>query len=172
MHSKKKNKNKNKYKSKRVDEEAHGSCSQEGNKDAAGCAACNSFGQDCPQDCPFAPYFPAHDPQRFAVVHKIFGARNFEDIIKEVPEIKRAEAAESMVTDANERERNGIYGMRDPSLIASVMPQYERHHKYQLDTIQAEVNAAKTELPMFLPISSDDAIDAAMPSCDDISTYF
>ncbi|KAK7266175.1 hypothetical protein RIF29_18817 [Crotalaria pallida] len=134
MHSKMKKKNKNKNKNKN------------NKRRAVACAACNCFGKDCPQDCPFAPYFPAHDPQRFAVVHKIFGANNFEDVMKDVPKIKRAEAVEDMVNDAKMRERDGIDGLRDPSVIDNVLPLYECHLKQQVDTMVALVDAGKTAL--------------------------
>lgn len=40
------------------------------------CAACRYLRRRCPSDCIFAPYFPPNNPQRFASVHRIYGASN------------------------------------------------------------------------------------------------
>ena len=40
------------------------------------CAACKLLRRRCAQDCVFAPYFPADEPQKFANVHRVFGASN------------------------------------------------------------------------------------------------
>lgn len=40
------------------------------------CAACKYLRRKCPPDCTLSPYFPPNDPQRFACVHRIYGASN------------------------------------------------------------------------------------------------
>lgn len=45
------------------------------------CAACKLLRRRCAQDCPFAPYFSPHEPQRFASVHKVFGASNISKML-------------------------------------------------------------------------------------------
>ncbi|KAJ0971748.1 hypothetical protein J5N97_019707 [Dioscorea zingiberensis] len=40
------------------------------------CAACRKLHRRCNQDCVLAPYFPASQPEKFAQVHKVFGASN------------------------------------------------------------------------------------------------
>lgn len=40
------------------------------------CAACKLLRRRCAQECPFSPYFSPHEPQKFASVHKVFGASN------------------------------------------------------------------------------------------------
>lgn len=46
------------------------------------CAACKLLRRRCVQDCVFAPYFPADEPQKFANVHKVFGASNVNKMLK------------------------------------------------------------------------------------------
>ncbi|KAF2296417.1 hypothetical protein GH714_037848 [Hevea brasiliensis] len=52
---------------------------------------------------PFSPYFSPHEPQKFASVHKVFGASNVSKMLMEVPESQRADAANSLVYEANVR---------------------------------------------------------------------
>jgi hypothetical protein len=40
------------------------------------CASCRMLRQQCTQECVFAPYFPAEEPHKFAIVHKVFGGSN------------------------------------------------------------------------------------------------
>lgn len=46
------------------------------------CAACKYLRRRCPSDCIFSLYFPPNDPQRFASVHKIYGASNVAKILQ------------------------------------------------------------------------------------------
>ena len=46
------------------------------------CAACKLLRRRCAQDCVFAPYFPADEPQKFANVHKVFGASNVSKMLQ------------------------------------------------------------------------------------------
>lgn len=45
------------------------------------CAACKLLRRRCAQECPFSPYFPPHEPQKFASVHKVFGASNVSKML-------------------------------------------------------------------------------------------
>jgi hypothetical protein len=36
----------------------------------------------CTKDCIFAPFFPADDPHKFAIVHKVFGASNVSKMLQ------------------------------------------------------------------------------------------
>ncbi|KAK2652944.1 hypothetical protein Ddye_012800 [Dipteronia dyeriana] len=74
------------------------------------CAACKLLRRRCDEDCPFAPYFPPHEPQKFAVVHKIFGASSVTKMLQEVPEHKRADTANSLVFEANLRIADPVLG--------------------------------------------------------------
>ncbi|GMN58783.1 hypothetical protein TIFTF001_027884 [Ficus carica] len=46
------------------------------------CAACKLLRRRCAQDCVFSPYFPADEPQKFANVHKVFGASNVNKMLQ------------------------------------------------------------------------------------------
>ncbi|XP_042515417.1 LOB domain-containing protein 24-like [Macadamia integrifolia] len=74
------------------------------------CAACKSLRRRCPKDCILAPYFPSNDPQRFASVHKIFGAGNITKILQQLPVHQRAEAADCMSFEATSRIQDPVYG--------------------------------------------------------------
>ncbi|XLT06996.1 hypothetical protein HN51_045745, partial [Arachis hypogaea] len=47
------------------------------------CASCKLLRRRCAKDCIFAPYFPSDDPQKFAIVHKVFGASNVSKMLQE-----------------------------------------------------------------------------------------
>ncbi|KAL5994431.1 hypothetical protein ACLOJK_024481 [Asimina triloba] len=40
------------------------------------CAACKLLRRRCTKDCIFLPHFPSTEPEKFVVVHRIFGASN------------------------------------------------------------------------------------------------
>lgn len=46
------------------------------------CASCKLLRRRCTKDCIFAPYFPSDDPQKFAIVHKVFGASNVSKMLQ------------------------------------------------------------------------------------------
>ncbi|KAF9591086.1 hypothetical protein IFM89_001430 [Coptis chinensis] len=100
------------------------------------CAACKLLRRRCAQECPFSPYFSPHDPQKFASVHKIFGASNVSKMLMEVPESQRADAANSLVYEANVRLRDPVYGCMGA---ISALQQ-------QVQALQAELNVVRTEL--------------------------
>lgn len=100
------------------------------------CAACKLLRRRCAQECPFAPYFSPHEPQKFASVHKIYGASNVSKMLLEVPENKRADAANSLVYEANARIRDPVYGCTG---VISTLQQ-------QAQSLQAELNAVRAEV--------------------------
>ncbi|EEF41546.1 LOB domain-containing protein, putative [Ricinus communis] len=100
------------------------------------CAACKLLRRRCAQECPFSPYFSPHEPQKFASVHKVFGASNVSKMLMEVPESQRADAANSLVYEANVRLRDPVYGCMGA---ISALQQ-------QIQTLQAELNAVRAEI--------------------------
>ncbi|KAK7305919.1 hypothetical protein VNO77_43832 [Canavalia gladiata] len=74
------------------------------------CASCKLLRRRCAKDCIFAPYFPSDDPQKFALVHKVFGASNVSKMLQELPVQKRADAVSSLVYEAHARVRDPVYG--------------------------------------------------------------
>ncbi|KAA8539507.1 hypothetical protein F0562_026199 [Nyssa sinensis] len=130
---------------KRIRRESYGS-SQMGRRHMLGppgtlntitpCAACKLLRRRCAQECPFSPYFSPHEPQKFASVHKVFGASNVSKMLMEVPESQRADAANSLVFEANVRLRDPVYGCMGA---ISALQQ-------QVQSLQAELSAIRTEI--------------------------
>ncbi|KAM3701867.1 hypothetical protein ACB098_05G207200 [Castanea mollissima] len=74
------------------------------------CAACKSLRRRCPEDCVLAPYFPPTNPQRYACVHKIFGASNTTNMLQQLPMHLRAVAADCMSFESRSRVEDPVYG--------------------------------------------------------------
>ncbi|KAI4370512.1 hypothetical protein MLD38_018862 [Melastoma candidum] len=74
------------------------------------CASCKLLRRRCAKDCIFAPYFPSDDPQKFAIVHKVFGASNIGKMLQEIPVHQRADAVSSLAYEATARVRDPVYG--------------------------------------------------------------
>ncbi|XP_057534584.1 LOB domain-containing protein 15-like isoform X1 [Amaranthus tricolor] len=103
------------------------------------CAACKLLRRRCAEECPFSPYFSPHEPQKFAAVHKVFGASNVSKLLMEVPENQRADAANSLVYEANIRLRDPVYGCMGA---ISALQQ-------QIQALQAELNLLRAEIIKF-----------------------
>ncbi|CAI0399520.1 unnamed protein product [Linum tenue] len=100
------------------------------------CAACKLLRRRCAEECPFSPYFSPHEPHKFAAVHKVFGASNVSKMLLEVPESQRADAANSLVYEANLRLRDPVYGCMGA---ISALQQ-------QIQSLQLELNAVRAEI--------------------------
>ncbi|KAJ6976141.1 hypothetical protein NC653_031853 [Populus alba x Populus x berolinensis] len=100
------------------------------------CAACKLLRRRCAQECPFSPYFSPHEPQKFASVHKVFGASNVSKLLMEVPQSQRADAANSLVYEANVRLRDPVYGCMGA---ISALQQ-------QVQSLEAQLNAVRNEI--------------------------
>ncbi|MQM05982.1 hypothetical protein Taro_038805 [Colocasia esculenta] len=74
------------------------------------CAACKYLRRRCSEDCVLAPYFPSTHPDRFACVHKIFGASNVTRMLQQIPVQQRALAADTISYEAYWRVRDPVYG--------------------------------------------------------------
>ncbi|MED6185308.1 hypothetical protein PIB30_055822 [Stylosanthes scabra] len=74
------------------------------------CAACKFLRRKCTQECIFAPYFPPDNPQRFAYVHRVFGASNIGKILNELAASQREDAVKSLAFEAEARLRDPVYG--------------------------------------------------------------
>ncbi|XP_022146821.1 LOB domain-containing protein 15 isoform X1 [Momordica charantia] len=100
------------------------------------CAACKLLRRRCVQECPFSPYFSPHEPHKFASVHKVFGASNVSKMLMEVAENQRADAANSLVYEANVRLRDPVYGCM--GAISAL--------QHQIQALQVELNAVRAEI--------------------------
>lgn len=74
------------------------------------CAACKSLRRKCTRDCIFLPYFPRDDPEKFARVHKVFGASNVSKMLQELPAHQREDAVASLEYEAQARVQDPVYG--------------------------------------------------------------
>ncbi|XP_012087781.1 LOB domain-containing protein 24-like [Jatropha curcas] len=100
------------------------------------CAACKYLRRRCSLDCIFSPYFPSNNPQRFAYVHKIYGASNVAKILQQVPDHLRASAAESLYYEAKYRIEDPVYGCVG---IISLLHQQIHIAENQLAKTKAEI---------------------------------
>lgn len=74
------------------------------------CAACKFLRRKCTQECVFAPYFPPDQPQKFANVHRVYGASNVAKLLNELSVVHREDAVTSLAYEAEARLRDPIYG--------------------------------------------------------------
>ncbi|XAR60802.1 hypothetical protein NMG60_11034318 [Bertholletia excelsa] len=127
------------------------------------CAACKLLRRRCAEECPFSPYFSPHEPQKFAAVHKVFGASNVSKMLMEVPESQRADAANSLVYEANVRLRDPVYGCMGA---ISALQQ-------QVQALQAELSAVRAEILKYkyreAATNLIASTHAALASSDDVS---
>lgn len=113
------------------------------------CAACKFLRRKCLAGCIFAPYFPPEEPQKFANVHRIFGASNVTKLLNEVPPHHRDDAVSSLAYEAEARIRDPVYGC--VGAITFLQRQIER--------LQEELDATNADLIRY----TGNAIDP-MPS--------
>ncbi|XAR50220.1 hypothetical protein NMG60_11004487 [Bertholletia excelsa] len=100
------------------------------------CAACKFLRRKCMPGCIFAPYFPPEEPQKFANVHKIFGASNVTKLLNELLPHQREDAVNSLAYEAEARIRDPVYGC--VGAISYLQRQVER--------LQKELDAANADL--------------------------
>ncbi|XP_043725328.1 protein LATERAL ORGAN BOUNDARIES-like [Telopea speciosissima] len=109
------------------------------------CAACKFLRRKCMPGCIFAPYFPPEEPQKFANVHKIFGASNVTKLLNELPPHQREDAVNSLAYEAEARMKDPVYGC--VGAISVLQNQVQRLQK-ELDTANADlIRFACTDTP-------------------------
>ncbi|CAN1174212.1 LOB domain-containing protein 36 [Linum perenne] len=104
------------------------------------CAACKLQRRKCTQECIFAPHFPPDQPQKFADIHKVFGASNVAKLLSELPTMSREEAVISLSYEAGARIRDPVYGC-----VGAIS---ELQHR--LKQMHMEIDAAKQELLKYM----------------------
>lgn len=117
------------------------------------CAACKFLRRKCLPECVFAPYFPPDQPQKFANVHKVFGASNVTKLLNELQPHQREDAVNSLAYEADMRLRDPVYGCVG---VISLL-------QHQLRQLQMDLSCAKSELSKYqnLGISGHGLLAAA-----------
>ncbi|KAK4273730.1 hypothetical protein QN277_017069 [Acacia crassicarpa] len=117
------------------------------------CASCKLLRRRCARDCIFAPYFPSDDPQKFAIVHKVFGSSNVSKMLQELPVQQRADAVSSLVYEANARVTDPVYGCVGA---ISYLQSQVSELQMQLAVAQAEILCIQMQnVPVVLPANSE-----------------
>ncbi|XP_029129158.1 LOB domain-containing protein 25-like [Cajanus cajan] len=131
------------------------------------CAACKFLRRKCLPGCIFAPYFPPEEPQKFANVHKIFGASNVTKLLNELLPHQREDAVNSLAYEAEARVRDPVYGC--VGAISFLQRQVQRLQK-ELDSANADLlryacnDMPPPSLPMPPPsITTTNTIPQIMP---------
>lgn len=104
------------------------------------CAACKFLRRKCTQECVFAPYFPPDQPQKFANVHKVFGASNVAKLLNELNATQREDAVNSLAYEAEYRLRDPVYGCVG---LISIL-------QHKLKQMQDDLMNAKKELTTYI----------------------
>ncbi|XP_047328657.1 protein ASYMMETRIC LEAVES 2-like [Impatiens glandulifera] len=108
------------------------------------CAACKFLRRKCQPECVFAPYFPPDQPQKFANVHKVFGASNVTKLLNELLPHQREDAVNSLAYEADMRLRDPVYGCVG---VISLL-------QHQLRQLQIDLSCAKSELSKYQSLSN------------------
>lgn len=103
------------------------------------CAACKLLRRKCQPECVFAPYFPPDQPQKFANVHKVFGASNVTKLLNELHPSQREDAVNSLAYEADMRLRDPVYGCVG---VISLL-------QHQLRQLQMDLSCAKSQLSKY-----------------------
>lgn len=122
----------------------------------APCAACKFLRRKCLPGCVFAPYFPPEEPQKFANVHKVFGASNVTKLLNELLPHQREDAVSSLAYEAEARVKDPVYGC--VGAISVLQRQVHRLQK-ELDAAHAELlryacGDVAAGIPTALPVVS------------------
>ncbi|XP_076886815.1 LOB domain-containing protein 24-like [Bidens hawaiensis] len=115
------------------------------------CAVCKYFRRRCPPDCNFAPYFPHDNPQKFACVHRFYGASNIGKMLENVPVHQRADAVDSLYYEAKCRIQDPVYGCVG---IISTLQRQIQIAQSQLAKAQAEISVLDANFAVVEPILS------------------
>ncbi|KAH1210510.1 Protein ASYMMETRIC LEAVES 2 [Glycine max] len=106
--------------------------------------ACKFLRRKCQPECAFAPYFPPDQPQKFANVHRIFGASNVTKLLNDLHPHQREDAVNSLAYEAEMRLRDPVYGCVG---VISLL-------QHQLRQLQMDLYCAKSELSRYQNLST------------------
>ncbi|WKA05771.1 hypothetical protein VitviT2T_023716 [Vitis vinifera] len=113
------------------------------------CAACRMLRRRCDRDCILAPYFPSYEAEKFAGVHRVFGASNVIRMIQMVEESRREDAVKAIIYEATARLRDPVYGSAGAIFHLQKMIQ---DLKTQLDSIRTQTLVLQEQRDQLLGI--------------------
>nr|XP_010915987.1 LOB domain-containing protein 11 [Elaeis guineensis] len=116
------------------------------------CAACRTLHRKCSYGCMLAPYFPADEPEKFASVHKVFGASNVIKMLQMVEDGRREDAVKGMVYEAYSRLRDPVYGC---TAAISYLQKCVEDLKGQLKTTSEKILESQEQRDQLLSILMD-----------------
>ncbi|KAK1259990.1 LOB domain-containing protein 6 [Acorus gramineus] len=102
------------------------------------CAACKFLRRKCMDNCVFAPQFPPDQPERFASVHRVFGAGNVSKILQDIDISQRNHAVDTLVYEAETRLQNPVYG---PVACIALLNETNQQIQHQLTLINRELSS-------------------------------
>lgn len=103
------------------------------------CAACKYQRRKCTPECLLAPYFPADQPKVFQNVHKLFGVSKIEKILKNLDPSQKKIAMESIICQANFREKYPVHGCWEEIC----------RLRYQIWYVEQDLRAVNQQLEMY-----------------------
>ncbi|KAH7519463.1 hypothetical protein FEM48_Zijuj08G0038900 [Ziziphus jujuba var. spinosa] len=113
------------------------------------CAACKMLRRKCDSNCLLSPYFPSEDIEKFAGVHRVFGASNVVKMIQMVEEANREDTVKALVYEATARLRDPVYG--SSGAIFHLQKMVEELTS-QLETVTAQASELQANIDQLLSI--------------------
>lgn len=127
------------------------------------CAACKFLRRKCMPECVFAPYFPPDQPQKFANVHRVYGASNVAKILNELNAAHREDAVTSLAYEAEARLRDPVYGcVGFISILQNRLKQVQTDLYNAKKDLSAYIGPQALMIPVFHPSQQTD-INASVP---------
>ncbi|GLJ17626.1 hypothetical protein SUGI_0306940 [Cryptomeria japonica] len=74
------------------------------------CASCKKHWKKCSESCIMVPHFPSTDPNKFALVHRVFGTSHVLKTLQGIEDCERGDAVNSMVREARARVEGPVHG--------------------------------------------------------------
>ncbi|EXB83877.1 hypothetical protein L484_023484 [Morus notabilis] len=106
------------------------------------CAACKMLRRRCDNNCALSPYFPTEEIEKFACVHKVFGASNVIKMIQMLEEERREDAVKAIVYEAMARVRDPVCGSAG---IIFHLQKMVHELRSQLETTTAQVSELRAQ---------------------------
>ncbi|KAH6801231.1 LOB domain-containing protein 27 [Perilla frutescens var. hirtella] len=105
------------------------------------CAACKYQRRRCTPECLLAPFFPADQPKMFTNVHRLFGVKNIQNLLKELgpDHNQKAMAMKSIKFHATMRDKYPVWGC-----MVDI-----RHLSYQIQIAEEELQAVLHQLSYY-----------------------